>query len=85
MQNMRPFKSVCPLRNELHLDITTAVKVTAKGRDWNQSPLRNLERLFLSSFLQKGSAEWYEGLIARYKPEEGVSVRSFTGVTPMPV
>lgn len=29
MQNMRPFKSVCPLRNELHLDITTAVKVTA--------------------------------------------------------
>uniref|UniRef100_H3DML7 BAI1 associated protein 3 n=1 Tax=Tetraodon nigroviridis TaxID=99883 RepID=H3DML7_TETNG len=45
MQNMRAFKSVCPLRNELHLDITTAVK--------------------------KGSAEWYEGLIARYKPEEG--------------
>lgn len=28
MQNMRAFKSVCPLRNELHLDITTAVKVT---------------------------------------------------------
>lgn len=27
MQNMRPFKTVCPLRNELHLDITTAVKV----------------------------------------------------------
>uniref|UniRef100_A0A674N624 BAI1 associated protein 3 n=1 Tax=Takifugu rubripes TaxID=31033 RepID=A0A674N624_TAKRU len=32
MQNMRAFKSVCPLRNELHLDITTAVKVTAKQR-----------------------------------------------------
>uniref|UniRef100_A0A3P9K8U8 BAI1 associated protein 3 n=1 Tax=Oryzias latipes TaxID=8090 RepID=A0A3P9K8U8_ORYLA len=45
MQNMRPFKTVCPLRNELHLDITTAVK--------------------------KGAAEWYESLIARYKPEEG--------------
>ncbi|XP_061568153.1 BAI1-associated protein 3 [Cololabis saira] len=45
MQNMRAFKTVCPLRNELHLDITTAVK--------------------------KGTAEWYEGLIARYKPEEG--------------
>ncbi|XP_056258222.1 BAI1-associated protein 3 [Seriola aureovittata] len=45
MQNMRAFKTVCPLRNELHLDITTAVK--------------------------KGSAEWYESLIARYKPEEG--------------
>lgn len=29
MQNMRAFKTVCPLRNELHLDITTAVKVTA--------------------------------------------------------
>ena len=28
MQNMRAFKTVCPLRNELHLDITTAVKVT---------------------------------------------------------
>uniref|UniRef100_A0A3Q4BII3 Uncharacterized protein n=1 Tax=Mola mola TaxID=94237 RepID=A0A3Q4BII3_MOLML len=26
MQNMRAFKTVCPLRNELHLDITTAVK-----------------------------------------------------------
>ncbi|XP_071326599.1 BAI1-associated protein 3 [Trachinotus anak] len=45
MQNMRAFKTVCPLRNELHLDITTAIK--------------------------KGSAEWYESLIARYKPEEG--------------
>ncbi|XP_030264328.1 BAI1-associated protein 3 [Sparus aurata] len=45
MQNMRAFKTVCPLRNELHLDITTAVK--------------------------KGSAEWYESLIARYKPEDG--------------
>ncbi|XP_029014875.1 BAI1-associated protein 3 isoform X1 [Betta splendens] len=45
MQNMRAFKTVCPLRNELHLDITTAVK--------------------------KGTAEWYESLIARYKPEEG--------------
>ncbi|XP_026181943.1 BAI1-associated protein 3 [Mastacembelus armatus] len=45
MQNMRAFKTVCPLRNELHLDITTAVK--------------------------KGAAEWYEGLIARYKPEDG--------------
>lgn len=32
MQSMRAFKSVCPLRNELHLDITTAVKVTAKQR-----------------------------------------------------
>lgn len=32
MQNMRAFKSVCPLRNELHLDITTAVKVTEKQR-----------------------------------------------------
>ncbi|XP_029363686.1 BAI1-associated protein 3 [Echeneis naucrates] len=45
MQNMRAFKTVCPLRNELHLDITTAVK--------------------------KGSSEWYESLIAQYKPEEG--------------
>ncbi|XP_060946412.1 BAI1-associated protein 3 [Limanda limanda] len=45
MQNMRAFKTVCPLRNELHLDITTAVK--------------------------KGAAEWYESLIARYKPEDG--------------
>ncbi|XP_029914295.1 BAI1-associated protein 3 [Myripristis murdjan] len=45
MQNMRAFKTVCPLRNELHLDITTAVK--------------------------KGTAEWYESVIARYKPEEG--------------
>ncbi|XP_017284782.1 BAI1-associated protein 3 [Kryptolebias marmoratus] len=45
MQNMRAFKTVCPLRNELHLDITTAVK--------------------------KGTAEWYESLIAQYKPEEG--------------
>ncbi|XP_051244025.1 BAI1-associated protein 3 isoform X1 [Dicentrarchus labrax] len=45
MQNMQAFKTVCPLRNELQLDITTAVK--------------------------KGSAEWYESLIARYKPEEG--------------
>lgn len=27
--------------------------------------------------MQKGSAEWYEGLIARYKAEEGVSARSF--------
>ncbi|XP_034449552.1 BAI1-associated protein 3 [Hippoglossus hippoglossus] len=45
MQNMRAFKTVCPLRNELHLDITTAVK--------------------------KGATEWYESLIARYKPEDG--------------
>ncbi|KAK2833234.1 hypothetical protein Q5P01_017123 [Channa striata] len=45
MQNMRAFKTVCPLRNELHLDITTAVK--------------------------KGTAEWYEGLFAQYKPEDG--------------
>ncbi|XP_039902742.1 BAI1-associated protein 3 [Simochromis diagramma] len=45
MQNMRAFKTVCPLRNDLHLDITTAIK--------------------------KGTAEWYESLIARYKPEEG--------------
>ncbi|KAF7653222.1 hypothetical protein LDENG_00085940 [Lucifuga dentata] len=45
MQNMRAFKTVCPLRNELNLDITTAIK--------------------------KGTAEWYESLIARYKPEEG--------------
>ncbi|KAM9393018.1 BAI1-associated protein 3 [Pholidichthys leucotaenia] len=45
MQNMRAFKTVCPLRNELHLDITTAVK--------------------------KGTAEWYESLTARYKPEDG--------------
>ncbi|XP_071374772.1 BAI1-associated protein 3 [Centroberyx affinis] len=45
MQNMRAFKTVCPLRNELHLDITTAIK--------------------------KGTAEWYESVIARYKPEEG--------------
>lgn len=35
MQNMRAFKSVCPLRNELHLDITTAVKVTVKCCHWN--------------------------------------------------
>lgn len=34
--------------------------------------------MILSPFLQKGSAEWYEGLIARYKPEEGVSVLFFT-------
>lgn len=27
MQNMRAFKTVCPLRNQLHLDITTAIKV----------------------------------------------------------
>ncbi|XP_030592184.1 BAI1-associated protein 3 [Archocentrus centrarchus] len=45
MQNMRAFKTVCPLRNDLHLDITTAIK--------------------------KGTAEWYESLIARYKPEDG--------------
>ncbi|XP_054861409.1 BAI1-associated protein 3 isoform X2 [Amphiprion ocellaris] len=45
MQNMQAFKTVCPLRNELHLDITTAVK--------------------------KGTAEWYESLIARYRPEDG--------------
>ncbi|XP_068584049.1 BAI1-associated protein 3 isoform X2 [Cebidichthys violaceus] len=45
MQNMRAFKTVCPLRNDLHLDITTAVK--------------------------KGTVEWYESLIARYKPEDG--------------
>ncbi|XP_004552264.1 BAI1-associated protein 3 [Maylandia zebra] len=45
MQNMRAFKTVCPLRNDLHLDITTAIK--------------------------KGTAEWYESLITRYKPEEG--------------
>lgn len=31
MQNMRAFKTVCPLRNELHLDITTAVKVTMEA------------------------------------------------------
>lgn len=30
MQNMRAFKTVCPLRNDLHLDITTAIKVTRK-------------------------------------------------------
>ncbi|XP_034046055.1 LOW QUALITY PROTEIN: BAI1-associated protein 3 [Thalassophryne amazonica] len=45
MQNMRAFKTVCPLRNELHLDITTALK--------------------------KGTAEWYENTIARYKTEDG--------------
>ncbi|KAM3864439.1 BAI1-associated protein 3 [Diretmus argenteus] len=45
MQNMRAFKTVCPLRNELHLDIITAVK--------------------------KGTAEWYESIIAQYKPEHG--------------
>ncbi|XP_034567461.1 BAI1-associated protein 3 [Notolabrus celidotus] len=45
IQNMRAFKTVCPLRNELHLDITTAVK--------------------------KGSAEWYESLIAQFNPEDG--------------
>ncbi|XP_053707641.1 BAI1-associated protein 3 [Synchiropus splendidus] len=45
MQNMRAFKTVCPLRNELHLDIVTALK--------------------------KGTAEWYESLIARHKPEDG--------------
>lgn len=27
---------------------------------------------------QKGSAEWYESLIARYKPEDGASTRQFT-------
>ncbi|KAK5855875.1 hypothetical protein PBY51_007512 [Eleginops maclovinus] len=45
MQNMQAFKTVCPLRNDLQLDITTAAK--------------------------KGAAEWYESLIARYKPEDG--------------
>ncbi|XP_054615348.1 BAI1-associated protein 3 isoform X2 [Dunckerocampus dactyliophorus] len=35
MQNMRAFKTVCPLRNELHLDITSAVK---KGTsEWYES------------------------------------------------
>ncbi|KAK2893650.1 BAI1-associated protein 3 [Channa argus] len=35
MQNMRAFKTVCPLRNELHLDITTAIK---KGTaEWYES------------------------------------------------
>lgn len=38
MQNMRAFKTVCPLRNQLHLDITTAIKV------------QKTEELFLSSF-----------------------------------
>ncbi|KAI4822930.1 hypothetical protein KUCAC02_008448, partial [Chaenocephalus aceratus] len=45
MQNMQAFKTVCPLRNDLQLDITTAAK--------------------------KGTVEWYESLIARYKPEDG--------------
>ncbi|XP_068435659.1 BAI1-associated protein 3 isoform X2 [Clinocottus analis] len=45
MQNMEAFKTVCPLRHDLHLDITTAVK--------------------------KGTVEWYESLIAQYKPEDG--------------
>ncbi|XP_075937489.1 BAI1-associated protein 3 [Anarhichas minor] len=45
MQNMLAFTTVCPLRNDLQLDITTAVK--------------------------KGTVEWYESLIARYKPEDG--------------
>ncbi|KAM4598545.1 BAI1-associated protein 3 [Polymixia lowei] len=45
MQTMQAFKTVCPLRNELHLDITTAIK--------------------------KGTAEWYESVVAQYKPEEG--------------
>lgn len=38
MQNMRAFKTVCPLRNQLHLDITTAIKV------------QKTEELILSSF-----------------------------------
>ena len=29
MQSMQAFKTVCPLRNELHMDITTVVKVQA--------------------------------------------------------
>ncbi|KAK9534729.1 hypothetical protein VZT92_007158 [Zoarces viviparus] len=45
MQNMLAFTTVCPLRNDLQLDITTAVK--------------------------KGTVEWYESLMARYKPEDG--------------
>lgn len=27
---------------------------------------------------QKGSAEWYESLIARYKPEDGASTQQFS-------
>ncbi|KAM6914800.1 BAI1-associated protein 3 [Lycodopsis pacificus] len=45
MQNMLAFTTVCPLRNDLQLDITTAVK--------------------------KGTVEWYESSMARYKPEDG--------------
>ncbi|KAL6102587.1 baiap3 [Pungitius sinensis] len=45
MQNMPAFQTVCPLRHDLHLDITAAVK--------------------------KGTAEWYESLIAQFKPEDG--------------
>lgn len=30
--------------------------------------------LFFSLSQQKGSAEWYESLIARYKPEDGASI-----------
>lgn len=30
MQNMPAFQTVCPLRHDLHLDITTAVKVTTQ-------------------------------------------------------
>ncbi|XP_056144131.1 BAI1-associated protein 3 [Lampris incognitus] len=45
LQTMKAFKTVCPLRNELHLDITTTLK--------------------------KGTAEWYESIVAQFKPEEG--------------
>lgn len=97
MQNMRAFKTVCPLRNELHLDITTAVKVTMGAQlkqkhlchmvaarsqrpasaSWKQGWWNKVRGIWweLFGFLcpQKGAAEWYESLIAQYKPEEGVS------------
>lgn len=37
---------------------------------------QSLSHLLIMS-TQKGSAEWYESLIARYKPEDGASTRRF--------
>lgn len=56
MQNMRAFKSVCPLRNELHLDITTAVKVTAlRGHRSRPPQRRGGSRRFCDCVCRKGA------------------------------
>lgn len=46
MQNMRAFKTVCPLRNQLHLDITTAIKVRKTQGFYFPSPFLILSRGF---------------------------------------